>query len=165
MKRKTLKSKKNAKDLDKFTIKMLSKPDSVGRFIIGTILLCSILSVFAFCPASLHITPYMYIESNRYIAMDNLELKSIGPMQIIGTPRLGFNTLEVSWPISSDCGPAYIEVIQHNIFRKEIYIWIWGRSALCPQVVGWVDHFIEIFIPFPGTWQIFCNGKPFIFSI
>ena len=165
MKHKTLKSRKNAKDLDKYTIKRLSKPDSVGRFIIGTILLSSVLSIFAFYPVSLHITPYIYSDSNRYIDMDNLRPKNIVGMQMLGTPRLGFNSLEVIWPVWSDCGPAYVVTIQYNMLGKEIHIGIWGRSIMCPQIVAYDDHRIEIFIPFPGLWQIYCNGRLFIVFI
>lgn len=165
MKRNILKSKKDAKDLNKFTTKKSSNTASVGRIIIGTILLSTVITVFAFYPVSLYINPYMYLDSNRYINMDYLQLKSIGPIQIIGAPKLGFNTLEVSWPVWSDCGPVYIETIQYNIFRKEIYIWIWGSSSICPQVAAWEDHLVEIFIPFPGSWEILCNGKSIIISV
>ena len=142
-----------------------SRTDFAGQVVIGTILLGTLISIFALYPISLEINHYSFRGSTRYITIDNLRLKSIGPIQIIGTPKLGFNTLEVSWPVWSHCGPAYIEIIQYNVFRGEIYIWIWGRSAACPQVAAWENHLIEIFIPFPGSWEVICNGKPFIISL
>ena len=148
------------KILDKFLSKKSAKTDLTGQIIIGTILLSTIMSLFAFYPISLYINPEVYIKSNPYINIDNLRLKSIGPRQIIGKEKLGFNTLEVSWPVWSDCGPVLIEINQYRMLNREIYIWMWGRSSLCPQVAAWENYLIEIFIPFHGSWEIFCNGKP-----
>lgn len=153
------------KSLDKFLRKKSAKTGLTGQFIIGTILLGTIMSLFAFYPISLYINPDVYINSNPYINIDNLKLKKIDTMQIIGNQKLGLNTLEVSWPVWSNCGPVLIEIIQYKMFRKEIYIWIWGRSSICPQIAAWENYLIEIFIPFPGSWEIFINGKPIIISI
>lgn len=153
------------KKFDNFFGKRSSKTDLAGQFIIGTILLSTIMALFAFQPNSLYINPYVYINPEPNFNTDNLRLKSIGPMQIKGTPKLGFNTLEVSWPVWSDCGPVYIEIIQYNMFRKEIQIWIWGRSVYCPQVVAGETHRIELFILIPGSWEILCNGKSIFISL
>ena len=135
-----------------------SRTDSVGLYIIGTILIGTFVSVFAFYPISLYTNPYVYPNPESYISNDNLELKRIYNMRIIESPKLGFNTLEVSWPIWSDCSPVSIEIVQYNMFRQEIYIWIWGYIAVCPQVAALEDHKIEVFIPFSGSWKIFCNN-------
>jgi len=163
---KSLKSKKDRKTLVNFLCKKSSKTGSIGQIIIGTILLGTIMSLFAFYPVSFYINPYLYFNSDRYTNIDNLRLKSIGHIQIKGNIKLGFNTLEVYWPISSDCGPVLKEIIQYDMFLKEIYIWIWGaKDCLCPQITGSVKYLIEIFIPFPGSWEIFCNGKPIVISL
>lgn len=161
MKKKILKSNTNAKAHSR----KLIKPDSAGGIITITIFLSTIFSVFAFSPTLLYVNPYVYVFPDRYIRFDDLKLKSISSIQMIGSPRLGFNTLVVSWPVFSDCSPIYLETIQYEIFRKEIYIWIWGQSGLCPQIAAWVEHSIDLFIPSYGLWQIFCNEKPFIIAI
>ena len=79
-------------------------------------------------------------------------------MKIVGSPKIGFNTLMVVWPIWSDCSPVYLEVVQYNMFRKEINIWIWGRRGICIQLAAWVDHTVELYIPLAGYWKILCNN-------
>lgn len=162
MKPKSMKSKKDVRTSDKFLSKKSSKTGSIGQIIIGTIVLSTIMSSIIFFPVSLYIEPTLYFNSNPYYNIDNIILKSITTIQIIGTPKLGFNTLEVSWPIWSDCSRVLKEIIQYNMVRKEIYIWIWGRSTFCPQEYAWVEYHIEIFIPFPGSWEISCNGNPIV---
>jgi hypothetical protein len=161
MKKKILKPKTQPKE----NSKKLIKPDSAGYIITFTIFLSTIFSVFAFSPTLLYVNPYVYVFSDRYISFDDLKLKSISSIQVIGSPRLGFNTLVVTWPIFSDCGPIYLEIIQYEIFRKEIYIWIWSQSAICPQVAALEEYSIDLFIPSLGLWQIFCNEKSIIIAI
>ncbi len=107
----------------------------------------------------------MFRNPESIINIDNLRLKRIYGIHIEGTPKLGLNMLEVNWAVWSDCGPAYIEFIQYIISRREIHIWIWGRSTACPQVVAWDTHHIEIFILIPGSWIIICNRKSIIISV
>lgn len=153
------------KRLDNFFSKKSSKADNFGQIIIGTIILSVLITIFAFQPNSLYINPLVFINPEPNLNTEDLRLKRIDSIQIVGTPKLGFNTLEVMWPVWSDCGPVYIEIIQYNMFRKEINIWIWGRSTFCPQVAAWETHRIELFISILGSWEILCNGKSYSISL
>ena len=153
------------KRLDNFFSKKSSKADNFGQIIIGTIILSVLITLFAFQPSSLYINPLVFINPEPNLNTEDLRLKRIDSIQIVGTPKLGFNTLEVMWPVWSDCGPVYIEIIQYNMFRKEINIWIWGRSTFCPAVAAWETHRIELFISIRGSWEILCNGKSYSISL
>ncbi|MHA2289115.1 MAG: hypothetical protein ACXABG_10045, partial [Promethearchaeota archaeon] len=112
------------KRLDKFFGRMSSNADLSGKFVIGAILLSTLTSLFVFYPISIYTNPYVLNNPTPNINTDNLRLKRIFGVQVVETPKLGFNRLAVSWPVWSDCGPVYVELIQYNNFRKEIYIWI-----------------------------------------
>jgi hypothetical protein len=140
----------------------LIKPKLITCIVLGSALFGSILFMVAFSPDSSYVNPH----ENLYdIDPDDLKLKDIRSMEIVGSPKLGFNTLGVSWPVWSDCGLPYLEVVQYNLLSKEIDIWIWGKESLCLQVVAFIDYNITIFIPFPGYWKIGCNNVSIIIEI
>ena len=165
MKHKSLKSKKDVKTLHNFLSKNSSETGSIGQIVIGIILLGTITSLFAFYPFSFAY-PYLHFNSDLYTNNDNIRPKAITHIQIEGELKLGFNTLEVYWSICCDCGPVIKEIVQYSVFRKEIYIWIWSdEGGGCIQITGSVKYLIDIFIPFPGSWEISCNGKLIVISL
>lgn len=116
----------------------------------------SLIFVDEFSPLSLDVKWFV---NPLEIDVDDLKLKNVVSIEMIGSPKMGVNTLKVSWPVWSDCSPPYLEVIQYNIFSKEITIWIWGNKwNLCIQVVAFNDYVIELFIPYSGYWKISCNN-------
>ena len=134
----------------------LTKPQLIACILLGSALFGSVIFMLGFSPVPLYVKP----DVNLYeFNVDDLQLKNIVGMELIGSPKIGFNTLWVSWPVWSDCSPVYLEAVQYNMFRKEINIWIWGRRSLCIQLVAWVDHTVEIYIPLAGYWKITCNNK------
>jgi hypothetical protein len=87
------------KRLDNFLSKNSSKEDLKGQIIVGTILLSTLMSIFVFYPISIYINPYVYNNPEPYINTEHLRLKGIVNIQTKGIPKLGFNTLEVMWPV------------------------------------------------------------------
>jgi hypothetical protein len=140
----------------------LTKPKLIICIVLGSVLLGSILFVVAVSPAPFYVNPYVNLYD---IDPDDLKLKNISSMGIVGSPKLGFNILTVSWPIWSDCGLPYLEIVQYNLHSKEINIWIWGKESLCVQIMAWIEYNITIFIPFSGNWQIKCNNASIIIEI
>jgi hypothetical protein len=159
MKFKVFFSKKKRTPSEKNSNLQVAKANLVAQIMISTIVIATLISPLAFYPTSLYIYPVSIRYSDGYINHHDIKLKSIHSMEIEGSPKLGYNTLKVTWSISSDCGPP-IKIIQYQLFRKGIYIWIWGFKGPCPQVVGSLKYEIGIFIPFPGVWTIYCNGRP-----
>jgi len=140
----------------------LIKPKLITCIVLGSVLFGSILFLVAFSPTSFNIRPYVNLYD---IDPDDLKLKKISSMEIVGSPKLGINILGVSWPVWSDCGLPYLEVVQYNLLSKEIDIWIWGKESLCVQVVAFIDYNITIFIPYPGYWKIRCNNVSIIIKV
>ena len=133
----------------------LTKPQLIACIILGSGLLGSVIFMLGFSPVPI----YVKRDLNPYeININDLKLKNIVGMVIVGNPKKGFNTLRVAWPIWSDCGLPYLEVVQYNMFRKEINIWIWGDKGICIQLAALIEHTIEIYIPLAGNWIISCNN-------
>jgi hypothetical protein len=141
----------------------LTKPQLIACIILGSALFSSLIFMLEFSPVSLHVKPYVNLSKTD---IDDLQLKTIVAMEIVGNPKVGFNTLMVSWPVWSDCGPVGLEVVQYDMFQKEINIQIWGtKGSACPQVIAFVDHSVELFIPLPGYWKITCNNRSISINI
>ncbi|MFX0080449.1 MAG: hypothetical protein ACFE94_01720 [Candidatus Hodarchaeota archaeon] len=140
----------------------LTKPKLITYIVLGSILCGSILFGIAFSPSLFYVNPYVNLYD---IDPDDLKLKNISSMEIVGSPKLGINILGVSWPVWSDCGLPYLEVVQYNLYNKEINIWIWGKKGLCAQVMAFIYYNITIFIPFSGYWKIGCNNASIIIEI
>jgi hypothetical protein len=133
----------------------LTKPQLIACIILGSALFGSVIFMLGFSPVPLYVKPNINLSETD---ISDLQLKNIVGMKIVGSPKIGFNTLMVVWPVWSDCSPVYLEVIQYNMFRKEINIWICGRRGICIQLAAWVDHTVEIYIPLAGNWIISCNN-------
>jgi hypothetical protein len=164
IKHRIFKSTKDVKTSGKIQSKKATKTGFSVKLIIETLVFGTILSIVALYPVSLYINP-KYYNSNGYVNFDNLRLKSIMSMHVMGSPELGFNILIVSWPVWSDCGPVIMEIIHYDMVRKEIHIQILGSIGACPQIVMSEEHNITIFIPFLGSWEIFCNDLAMVISL
>ncbi|MFW9825354.1 MAG: hypothetical protein ACFFE4_20600 [Candidatus Thorarchaeota archaeon] len=142
-------------DNSKKIVRKLTKPILIVVIASSPLLIGFGLYVNEFSPISLdirwHVNPFE-------IDIDDFKLKNVLYMEMVGPPKIGFNTLKVSWPIWSDCGLPKLEIIQYNIFSRQINIWIYGVWAICIQVIAFVDYNIEIFIPYSGYWKISCNN-------
>jgi hypothetical protein len=134
----------------------LTKLQLIACIILGSALFGSVIFMLGFSPIPIYVKPDVNLSETN---IDDLQLKAIVQMEIVESPKVGFNTLMVTWPVWTDCSPVYLEVVQYDMFQKEINIWIWGRKGICIQIFAYVDHTVELFIPLPGYWKITCNNK------